>query len=62
MLAVLQHPFVDMPQVAQTIAEMSILQRLPGLTVGLRTLADAPQKKPTAALALLLLETGRRML
>ena len=62
MLAVVQHPFLDMPQVAQVIQEIPIPQRLPGLTVGLHVRADAPLTKPAAALARLLSETGRRLL
>jgi LysR family transcriptional regulator of abg operon len=62
MLAVVQHPFLDMPQVAQVIQEIPIPQRLPGLTVGLHIRADAPLTKPAAALARLLSETGRRLL
>ena len=62
MLAVVQHPFLDMPQVAQVIQEIPITQRLPGLTVGLHTRADAPLTKPAAALARLLSEIGRKLL
>jgi hypothetical protein len=49
MLKVVQHPFVDMPQVAQLFQETRTAQRLPGLTVGLHTRADAPLTRPAAA-------------
>lgn len=62
MLAVVQHPFLDMPQVAQAIQEIPIVERLPGLTVGLHMRADAPLTKPAAALARLLTEVGRKVL
>jgi DNA-binding transcriptional LysR family regulator len=62
MLAVVQHPFLDMPQVAQVIQEVPIVERLPGLTVGLHTRADAPLTKPAAALARLLSDIGRKLL
>lgn len=62
MLAVVQHPFLDMPQAAEAIQEIRIAERLPGLTVGLHTRADAPLTRPAAALARLLSEIGRRVL
>lgn len=62
MLAVVQHPFLDMPQVGQAIQEIPIVQRLPGLTVGLHMRADAPLSKPAAALARLLSDIGRKLL
>jgi DNA-binding transcriptional LysR family regulator len=62
MLAVVQHPFLDMPQVRQAIAPIAIAERLPGLTVGLHMRADAPLTLPAAALARLLVEIGRRVL
>lgn len=62
MLALVPHPFLDLPQVGQTIQQISIAERLPGLTVGLYTRADAPLTKPAAALARLLSDIGRRTL
>lgn len=62
MLAVVQHPFLDMPQVAQHVQEIPIAERLPGLTVGLHVRADAPLTRPAAALARLLADIGRRLL
>lgn len=62
MLAVVPHPFLDMPQVAQVIQEVPIAERLPGLTVGLHTRADAPLTRPAAALARLLSDISRRLL
>ena len=62
MLAVVQHPFLDMPQVAQQVQAIPIAERLPGLTVGLHTRADAPLTRPAAALARLLADIGRRLL
>ena len=62
MLAVVQHPFLDMPQAAQLIQEIPIAERLPGLTVGLHTRADAPLTRPAAAMARLLADLGRRLL
>jgi DNA-binding transcriptional LysR family regulator len=62
MLAVVPHPFLGMPQVSQAIQEIPIAERLPGLTVGLYTRADAPLTKPAAALARLLSEIGRKVL
>lgn len=62
MLAVVPHPFLDMPQVGQLVQQVPIAERLPGLTVGLHTRADAPLTKPAAALARLLSEIGRRLL
>lgn len=47
-------PFLDMPQVAEGIQQIPIAERLPGLTVGLHTRADAPLTRPAAALARLL--------
>ena len=62
MLAVVPHPFLDMPLVAERVQEISIAERLPGLTVGLHTRADAPLTKPAAALARLLSDISRRVL
>lgn len=62
MLAVVQHPFLAMPQVAAQLQEVRIGERVPGLTVGLHTRADAPLTRPAAALARLLTETGRVLL
>lgn len=62
MLAVVPHPFLDMPQVAQVVQQIPITERLPGLTVGLHTRADAPLTKPAAALARLVSDIGRRLL
>jgi DNA-binding transcriptional LysR family regulator len=62
LLAVVQHPFLDMPQVADDIQEIPITERLPGMTVGLHTRADAPLTPPAAALARLLAEIGRKLL
>jgi LysR family transcriptional regulator, regulator of abg operon len=62
MLAVVQHPFLDLPQVADAIQEIPIAERLPGVTVGLHTRADAPLTRPAAALARLLSEIGRKVL
>ena len=62
MLAVVQHPLLDMPQVADALQEIPIAQRLPGLTVGLHTRADAPLTRPAAALARLLSDIGRKVL
>jgi LysR family transcriptional regulator of abg operon len=62
MLAVVQHPFLDMPQVAQAVQQVPIAEQLPGLTVGLHMRADAPLTRPAAALARLLSEIGRRLL
>jgi DNA-binding transcriptional LysR family regulator len=62
MLAVVQHPFLDLPQVAQAIQQIPIAERLPGMTVGLHTRADAPLTRPAAALARLLSEIGRKVL
>ena len=62
MLAVVQHPFLDMPQVADALREVPIAERLPGLTVGLHTRADAPLTRPAAALARLLSEISRKVL
>lgn len=62
MLAVVPHPFLDLPHVAQAVQEIPIAERLPGLTVGLHTRADAPLTKPAAALARLLSDIGRRLL
>jgi hypothetical protein len=38
------------------------VERLPGMTVGLHTRADAPLTRPAAALARLLSEMGRSLL
>lgn len=62
MLAVVQHPFLDMPQAARLVQEIPIAERLPGLTVGLHTRANAPLTRPAAALARLLSDIGRRLL
>lgn len=62
MLAIVQHPFLDMPQVAERIQQIPIAETLPGLTVGLHTRADAPLSRPAASLARLLTEVGRRVL
>ena len=45
------------------IAHLSpIVQRLPGVTVGLHTRSDAPLARPAAALARVLSEIGRKVL
>lgn len=62
MLAVVQHPFLGMSQVAEAIQQIPIAERLPGVTVGLHTRADAPLTRPAAALARLLSEIGRQVL
>ncbi|MEQ1685180.1 MAG: LysR substrate-binding domain-containing protein [Burkholderiaceae bacterium] len=62
MLAVVPHPFLDMPQVGQLVQRVPIAERLPGLTVGLHTRADAPLTQPAGALARLLADIGRRLL
>lgn len=62
MLAVAQHPFLAMPQVVDYVQEIPILERLPGLTVGLHTRADAPLTRPAAALARLLSDLSHRLL
>lgn len=62
MLAVVQHPFLNMPLVAQAVQQIPIAEALPGLTVGLHTRADAPLTKPAAALAKLLSDIGRKEL
>ncbi len=62
MLAVVQHPFLDLPQAAQWVQEIQLAERLPGLTVGLHTRADAPLTRPAAALARWLAEIGRALL
>ena len=62
LLAVVQHPFLDLPQVAGAVQEIPIAERLPGMTVGLHTRADAPLSRPAAALARLLSEVGRQVL
>jgi hypothetical protein len=62
MLAVVQHPFLDLPQAAQQVQEIQIAERLPGLTVGLHTRADTPLTRPAAALARLLSDIGRTFL
>ena len=61
-LAVVPHPFLGMPHVSEAIQAVPIAERLPGLTVGLYTRADAPLTKPAAALARLLSDIGRRLL
>lgn len=62
MLAVVQHPLLNMPQAGQLVQEIQIAERLPGLTVGLHTRADAPLTRPAAALARLLSDIGRTLL
>jgi hypothetical protein len=62
MLAIVQHPFLDMPQVADAVQQIPIAEQLPGMTVGLHTRADAPLTRPAAALARLLSEIGRQVL
>lgn len=62
MLALVQHPFLGMPHVADDIQEIPIAERLPGKTVGLHTRADAPLTRPAAALARLLVDVGRKLL
>jgi LysR family transcriptional regulator, regulator of abg operon len=62
LLAVVQHPFLDMPQVGEALQQIPIVERLPGMTVGLHTRADAPLTRPAAALARLLSEMGRSLL
>ena len=62
MLALVPHPFLDMPQVGQAIQQLPIAEGLAGLTVGLHTRADAPLTRPAAALARLLSDIGRRLL
>jgi LysR family transcriptional regulator, regulator of abg operon len=62
LLAVVQHPFLDMPQMAEALQQVPIAERLPGMTVGLHTRADAPLTRPAAALSRLLSEVGREVL
>ena len=62
LLAVVQHPFLDLPQVADAVQQIPVVERLPGMTVGLHTRADAPLTRPAAALARLLSEVGRKVL
>ena len=62
MLALVQRPFLDMPQVAGQVQEVLIAEHLAGLTVGIHTRADAPLTRPAAALARLLTDIGRREL
>lgn len=62
LLAVVQHPFLDLPQVAEAVQQIPVAERLPGMTVGLHTRADAPLTRPAAALARLLSELGRKLL
>lgn len=62
LLALVQHPFLDMPQVGEALQQIPIAERLPGMTVGLHTRADAPLTRPAAALARLLSEMGRSLL
>lgn len=62
LLAVVQHPFLGLPQVAESVQQLPIAERLPGMTVGLHTRADAPLTRPAAALARLLSEIGRKLL
>lgn len=62
LLAVVQHPFLDMPHVAEAVQPLPLAERLPGMTVGLHTRADAPLSRPAAALARLLADCGRQVL
>lgn len=62
MLAVVQHPFLQLPQVAERIQAVPVQEELPGLTVGLHTRADVPLSKPAASLARLLTDIGRKLL
>lgn len=62
MLALVQHPFLDMSHAAQLVQVIPIVEPLPGLTVGLHTRADAPLTRPAAALARLLAEISRSLL
>jgi len=62
LLAVVQHPFLEMPQVADALQPIAIAERLPGMTVGLHMRADAPLTRPAAALARLLSDIGRAVL
>jgi len=62
MLAVVQRPFLQLPQVDSQVQEIPIAERLPGLTVGLHRRADAPLTLPAAALARHLAEIGRGVL
>lgn len=62
MLAVVQRPFLAMPQAGAQLQVVRIAERLPGLTVGLHTRADAPLTRPAAALARWLTEIGREIL
>ncbi len=62
MLAVVQHPFLDLPHAAQHVQEIQIAEHLPGLTAGLHTRADAPLTRPAVALARLLSDIGRTLL
>ncbi len=62
MLAVVQHPFLSMPTVAEHVQEIPIAEHLPGLTVGLHMRADAPLTRPAASMARLLTDIGRALL
>jgi hypothetical protein len=62
MLAMVQHPFLGMPQVAGAIQQIPIAERLPWMTEGLHTRADPPLTLPAAALDRLLSEVGRGVL
>lgn len=62
MLALVQRPFLNLPRVAEQVQPISIVERLPGLTVDLHTRADAPLSAPAAALARLLADPGRKLL
>jgi hypothetical protein len=48
--------------VGEALQQIPIVERLPGMTVGLHTRADAPLTRPAAALARLLSEMGRSLL
>ena len=62
MLAVVQHPFLELTHADQLVQEIQIAERLPSLTEGLHTRADAPQTRPAAASARLLSDVGRALL
>lgn len=52
MLAVVHHPFLKMPQVAEQIQEIPIVEHLPGMTVGLHIRADTSLTQPASSLAM----------
>lgn len=54
-------PLISLNRV-RGVQEIRVAERLPGLTVGLHTRADAPLTRPAAALARLLLDIGRTLL